>query len=54
MKNLPEGAHLLNRPRKSKKSVFFMFSSQEIGSSLVALEMIFEFLQSEIFKNPRV
>ena len=32
------------------KSVFSMFSSQEIGPSLVSFRMIFEALQSELFK----
>ena len=43
-------AHLLKRPRKSRESGFPRLSSQEIGSSLVSLEMIFEALQSELFR----
>ena len=32
------------------KSVFSMFSSQDIGSSLVLFEMVFEALKSKLFK----
>ena len=37
----------LIRPRKSE---FSLFSSQEIGSSLASLKMIFEALRSELFR----
>ena len=36
-------------PTQNFKSRFRIFSSQEIGSSLVLLKMIFEALQSELF-----
>ena len=32
---------------------YSMFSSQEIGPSLVSFQMIFEALQSELFENPK-
>ena len=38
-------------PTKKLKSGFSIFSSQEIGSSLVSFQMIFEALQSELFHS---
>ena len=35
-------------PTQMLKSGFSMFSTQEIGSSLVSFQIIFEFLQSEL------
>ena len=37
-------------PTQMLKSVFSMFSSKEIGPSLVSFQMIFEALQSELFR----
>ena len=37
-------------PTQKLKSGFLMFSSQEIGSSSVSLEIIFQALQSELFR----
>ena len=37
-------------PTQKFKNVFSIFSSQEIGSSLVSLEMIFRALHSELFR----
>ena len=37
-------------PTQKLKRWFFRFSSQEIGSSMISLEMIFEALRSELFR----
>ena len=37
-------------PTQKLKKGFWIFSYQEIGSSLISLEMIFEALQSELFR----
>ena len=44
VKNLTGDVHLPKRPREKIKSRFTIFSSQENGSSLVSLKMIFETL----------
>ena len=53
-RNFCADAHLLGcpptqTPTQKLKSGFLRLSSQEIGSSLVSLKMIFEALKSEIF-----
>ena len=37
-------------PTQKLKTGFLIFSSQEIGSGLVSFKMIFEALQSELFR----
>ena len=62
MKSLSEDVHLPKTPTQMLKSGFSIFSRQEIGLSLVALQMIFEALQSQAnqiqfsfheFENPK-
>ena len=50
MKILSGDAHLPKHPRKCLKSVFSMSSSKETGPSLLSFQMIFEILQSELFR----
>ena len=51
VQNLLDDANLLKRPLTEKLQYWFLrFSSQEIGSSLISLERIFEALQSELFR----
>ena len=43
--------NLPKRLRKNLKLNFPFFGSQEIGSTLVSFQMIFEALQSELFRK---
>ena len=43
-------AHLPKRPRKSLKLDFPFLGSQGIGSTLKSFQMIFEALQSQLFR----
>ena len=49
MKSL-SGCPPTQTPTQIRESGISMFSSQEIGSSLISLKMIFEALQSELFR----
>ena len=59
MKSLSEDVHLPKTPTQMLKSGFSIFSRQEIGLTLVALQMIFEAQAIQIqfsfheFENPK-